>query len=307
MAFYVRRSSLIWLVIGAVMFGVAVWLTDMVTRLAPDPIANNTYRPDKMPFQIASVFTPAPVDPDFGYEYMVSYGESGRPGQANITFFVSPADDPIILLSSRTTPPDCYLVASFFADDPPAAEAIAADVLNDPDNGQKVYRLRPAWPDTTADEQIVRCYAPSLVRQESFTGMAADFIFDVRPPLDAPDAIPVPMLLFRFSGITQARDLSFRGGIDLQEGRDARETSRVLAANTMMSVHWEQAGRQSLRDTLLIVIGTLIGIGVTVLIEAIKPYLEAIEKPGGTTGAPVNGPEAPAPAAPPPSQSPPSA
>lgn len=279
MAFQVRTSSLVWLGIGAVMFGVAIWLTDMVTRLEPDPIATNTYRPDKMPFQMAAVFTGQPVDPDAGYEYTVSYADSGRPGLANLTFFVSPADAPIILLGSRTDPPECYLVDNFFADDPPRSASIGADILDDSPNNQKVYRLRPVWPDAGAWQQIVRCYAPSLARYESFTSRVADFFFNDLPPPDAENAYVVPRLLYRFSGIVQARDLSFRGGIELQEGRDARETSRFLEANAMMSVQWEQAGRQSLRDTLLIIIGTLIGIGVTVMIEAIKPYLDALEKP----------------------------
>lgn len=284
MAFRVRVSSLVWLGIGAVMFGVAVWLTDTVTRLEPDPIANNTYRPDKMPFQMASVFTGQPVDPYDAYEYMVSYADSGRPGQANITFFVRPADDPIILLSSRTDPPECYLIDRFFADDPPRSESLGADILDDDQNNQKVYRLRPVWPDPEAEQQIVRCYTPSLARYESFTSRVVDVFFDDIPPPDAEYAHVVPRLLYRFSGIVQARNLSFRGGIELQEGRDARETSRFLEANAMMSVQWEQAGRQSLRDTLLIVIGTLIGIGVTVMIEAVKPYLEALEKPRPQAG-----------------------
>jgi hypothetical protein len=261
------------------MFAVAIWLTDMVTRLAPDPIATNTYRPDRMPFQMAAVLTARQVDADTGYEYTVSYADSDRPGRVNITFFVHPPDQPIILLASRTDPPECYLISEFFAEDPPPSQTIAADILNDIENNQKVYQLRPVWQDASAEEQIVRCYTPSLTRHVSFTGRAADFYFNDRPPPDAPNAVAVPRLLFRFSGIAQARDLSFRGGVDLQEGRDARETSRFLNADTVMSVHWEQAGQQSLRDTLLIVIGTLIGIGVTVLIEAVKPYLEALERP----------------------------
>lgn len=285
MGFRVRFSSLVWLVIGAVMFAVAIWLTNTVTRLAPDPIATNTYRPDRMPFQMAAILTTRPVDSDTGYEYMVSYADSDRPGRVNITFFVHPPDEPIILLGSRTDPPDCYLIDGFFADDPPAGQVIAADVLNDFENNQKVYQLRPVWPDALAEEQLVRCYTPSLARDVSFTGRAADFYFNDRPPPDSPNAVAVPRLLFRFSGIAQARDLSFRGGVELQEGRDARETSRFLNANTVMSVHWEQAGQQSLRDTLLIVIGTLIGIGVTVLIEAVKPYLEALERPRAAVGA----------------------
>jgi len=289
------------------MFGVAIWLTDMVTRLEPDPIATNTYRPDKMPFQMASVFTGQPVDPDTGYEYTVSYADSGTPGMANITFFVQPADDPIILLSSRTDPPECYLVDAFFADDPPRSESLGADILNDEQNSQKVYRLRPAWPDPAAEQQIVRCYAPSLTRFESFTSRVIDLFFDDVPPPHAEDAYVVPRLLYRFSGIVQARDLSFRGGVELQEGRDARETSRFLGANAMMSVQWEQAGRQSLRDTLLIVIGTLIGIGVTVMIEAVKPYLEELENPRAPAGAASEAPISSAAQSPPsPQQDPPS-
>lgn len=278
MAFSVRTSSVVWLAIAAVMFGLAFWLTDMVTRLEPDPIANNAYRPDRMPFQMAAVFTARPVDPRDGGEYMVSYADSGRPGWIKLSFFVRPADGPIILLSSRTDPPECYLVDSFFADDPPRGQAIGTDAMYDEVNVQSVYRLLPTWPDTDVAEQIVRCYAPYLARSESFTGRVADLYFNDRPPPGAEDAIPVTQLLYRFSGIAGARDLSFRGGVELSDGRDAVETSRLLLAGSVMSVRWDQASRQSLRDTLLIIIGTLIGIGVTVIIEALKPYLEGLEK-----------------------------
>lgn len=294
----IRKTTLVWLGIGALMFGVAIWLTDMLTRLEPDPIANNTYSPTRMPFQMAAVFTRTPVDPQTGYDYTVAYSELPDAAQARITFFVHPADEPIILISSHTDPPVCYLVDEFQGVDPPREESLGAQILDDPDNHQKVYRLNATWPANY--EQIVRCYVPSLSHAESFTGRAADFYFNSSLPPDAAGFTPAPRLIYRFTGITQARDMGFRGGVELGDDYDARETSRYLDAGKLMTVRWEQAGRQSLRDTLLIVIGTLIGIGVTVLIEAVKPYLELLDrtrKPHGveTIASPPSPPPPPAP------------
>ncbi len=278
MTFRVRRTSVFWIVIAGVLFIASGLLTAVVTGIEPDPIAAETYSPDKSLFQMAAVFTTQPVDAANAYEYSVAYSDAVKDGSARITFFVRPSDGPVILISSPRTPPVCYLITDFRDADPPPSQSLGAIISVDAKTHQSVYTLQPIWEQPEAAEQMVRCYVPSLAHYESFTGRAADFYFDVRTPPGMDAATPVPSLLYRFTGIVQARDLGFRGGVELAEGRDAPETSRLLEAGTMMSVRWEAAGRQSLRDTLLIIIGTLIGIAVTALIEGVRPYIEKLDR-----------------------------
>jgi hypothetical protein len=228
---------------------------------------------------MAAVFTTEPVDPGDPFEYAVAYSDAVAEGWARLSFFVRPSDGPVILISSPRAPPECYLVDDFRSADPPRDQSIGAIVSEDEETNQNVYTLLPVWRELLYETQIVRCYVPSLAHSESFTGRVADFYFDERTPPGMDFAVPVPSLLYRFSGIVHARDLRFGGGMELSEGRDAPDTSRVLEVGSFMSVHWEVAGRQSLRDTLLIIIGTLIGIAVTALIEGVRPYLEGLDQP----------------------------
>ena len=296
MTFRVRRTSVFWIVIAGALFIASGLLTAVVTGIEPDPIAAETYSPEKSLFQMAAVFTTRPVDAADAYEYSVTYSDAVKDGSARITFFVRPSDGPVILISSPSTPPACYLVADFRAADPPRSQSLGAIISEDAETRQSVYTLQPIWEQPEAAEQIVRCYVPSLAHYESFTGRVADFYFDERTPPGMETAKPVSNLLYRFTGIVHARDLGFRGGIELPEGRDARETSRVLEGGTFMSVRWEAAGRQSLRDTLLIIIGTLIGIAVTALIEGVRPYIEKLDRlespaaKAGESPSPLPGP-----------------
>lgn len=298
MAFRVRKTSVVWIVIALAMFAASWRLTALVTRVEPDPIATDTYLPEKSLFQMAAVFTTKQVDAQNPYEYSVIYSDAVKDGSARLTFYVRPADGPVILLSSPTTPPACYLVEEFRSADPPRSQSIGAIISNDPDTHQNVYTLQPAWPKPDAAEQLVRCYVPSLAHYESFTGRVADFYFDDRKPPGMAKAAPVPRLLYRFTGIVEARDLGFRGGVELPVGRDARETSRQLELGDFMSVHWEAAGRQGLRDTLLVVIGTLIGIAVTALVEGVRPYMEGLDRPESPAAIAADSPSPP-PAQPP--------
>jgi hypothetical protein len=295
MTFPMRRTSIFWIVVAGALFAVSGFLTAMVTGIEPDPIAAETYSPGKSLFQMAAVFTTRPVEASSAYEYSVAYSDAAKDGLARVTFFVRPADGPVILISSPSTPPACYLVADFRAADPPASQTMGAIVSKDAETHQNVYTLQPIWQQPEAAEQIVRCYVPSLARYESFTRRVADFYFDPRTPPGMETAKPVPNLLYRFTGIAYARDLGFGGGIELSEGRDARETSRVLEVDSLMSVHWEAAGRQSLRDTLLIIIGTLIGIAVTALIEGVRPYIEKLDRPGSSKAKAADSSNGPAP------------
>ena len=290
MAFRIRRTSVLWIVIAGALFVGSGVLTAVVTGIEPDPIAAGTLLPEKSPFQMAAVFTTRPVDAANAYDYSVYYSDAVKDGSARVTFFVRPADGPVVLISSPSTPPACYMVDERRAADPSRSELVNAIISKDAETRQNVYTLEPTWPKPDTDEQIVRCYVPSLAHYESFTGRVADFYFDDRTPPGMDTAKPVPSLLYRFTGIVHARDLGFRGGIELPVGRDARESSRLLEVGSFMSVHWEAAGRQSLRDTLLIIIGTLIGIAVTALIEGVRPYVEGLDRPESPAAKAVDSP-----------------
>ena len=46
--------------------------------------------------------------------------------------------------------------------------------------------------------------------------------------------------------------------------------------DTVITVSWKNLYFEQMRDIILIVIGSLIALGVTVLIEAMRPYIEML-------------------------------
>ena len=52
------------------------------------------------------------------------------------------------------------------------------------------------------------------------------------------------------------------------------DTTRVLNAGDSVTTTWTDLSREQLRDVLLVIIGTLIAIGVTSLVEALRPVID---------------------------------
>ena len=73
--------------------------------------------------------------------------------------------------------------------------------------------------------------------------------------------------------IQGADQMSFMGGRRDETLADP-DTTRVLLAGDSVTANWTDLSREQLRDVLLVIIGTLIAIGVTSLVEALRPIVD---------------------------------
>jgi hypothetical protein len=73
--------------------------------------------------------------------------------------------------------------------------------------------------------------------------------------------------------IQGADQMSFMGGRRDDTLSDP-DTTRVLLAGDSLTANWTDLSREQLRDVLLVIIGTLIAIGVTSLVEALRPIVD---------------------------------
>ena len=76
--------------------------------------------------------------------------------------------------------------------------------------------------------------------------------------------------------IQGADQLSFMGGRHDDTLADA-DTTRVILAGDSLTANWTDLSREQLRDVLLVIIGTLIAIGVTAMVEALRPVIDGEE------------------------------
>ncbi|HEY3812175.1 MAG TPA: hypothetical protein VGL66_03035 [Caulobacteraceae bacterium] len=73
--------------------------------------------------------------------------------------------------------------------------------------------------------------------------------------------------------IQGADQLSFTGGRRDDTLADP-DSTRLLLAGDSVTANWTDLSREQLRDVLLVIIGTLIAIGVTSLVEAVRPFVD---------------------------------
>lgn len=83
----------------------------------------------------------------------------------------------------------------------------------------------------------------------------------------AAESIPI---MFNLNGV---EGLSFEGGRPNMDSDDYDRSRRVKSWG-WTEVSWEETPRKQQRDILLIIIGTIIAIAVTALIEAARPFIE---------------------------------
>lgn len=296
MSFRIRRASLAWLAIALVMFALALIITAQVTWVAREPDSSGNSGKEKgRPKQIVSIFqlTPRGAEP-----YLTSFVANPRGGGDTIDISVFAEDSPVILINNLASPKSCAMIDAAAPLDQKlqkndqllTIEAFHSDIRN-----ERVYRLTPRFGSLDQGVHTVRCKIRSTVKYDTFTDRGVEltnynpfYPRECARPL-APNARDcdrawldgleprmMPKFIdFNFARMKGVNNLHFSGGYQDQKG-EGQEYDRGLANGRRMFVYWEDIYRQQLRDTLLIVIGTLIGIGVTVMIEGIRPYLEAL-------------------------------
>jgi hypothetical protein len=310
MAIRIKRASMVWLAIAAVMFALSFIFTAMVTWVGHEEPFEKASKHEGRPIQLVSVFR---ITPRGNQPYMASFVANPHGGVDMIEIGVFAEDSPVILLNNLVDAKSCAMLERGAPRDQKpkkndsrlTVEPFHSDMTN-----QRIFRLTPRFGSLDVGIYDIRCNIRSTVKYETFTDRGVELnaynpFFDrvcARPLApNAPDCDRElldgldPRMLSAFVDLNFSRmrginNLHYSGGYEDQHA-EGREYDRGLANGRVMFVYWEDVYRQQLRDTLLIVIGTLIGIGVTVLIEGIRPYLESLgEKNGGTPGPPPESP-----------------
>jgi hypothetical protein len=86
---------------------------------------------------------------------------------------------------------------------------------------------------------------------------------------------PIRGLVLDLNGIRDAENLAFLGGFQEQQWA-GYESLRVIAPDGLITGHWRDIRSEQTRDILLVIIGTLVAIGATTLIEGLRPLSEIL-------------------------------
>ncbi len=292
---------MVWLAIAVVMFALSAVFTAMVTWVGHEEAFETGGKPKAQPIQLVSVFR---ITPKGNQTYMASFVANPHGGVDTIEIAVTAEDSPVILINNLPNAKSCVMFERGAPQDRNpksndgrlSVQAFHSDITN-----QRIYRLTPRFGSLDRGLFDIRCKIRSMVKYDTFTDRGVELnAYNPFAPLvcarplapNAPDCDRdlldglEPRALsayvdFNFSRMRGINNIHYSGGYEDQHA-EGREYDRGIANGRVMFVYWEDVYRQQLRDTLLIIIGTLIGIGVTVLIEGIRPYLEALgEKNSG--------------------------
>ena len=141
-------------------------------------------------------------------------------------------------------------------------------------------------PGKPAADFTVSCNLKDAAVNHTYTRRGANFEFtDFKSQMTSflmpgfMDALngysPLAREAVNFGGIEGAEQFWFYGGY--QDQRLASfESARVFAPGQQVYVTWSDVDREQDRDLLLVVIGILIGLGVTMFIEGLRPLIDAL-------------------------------
>lgn len=290
------RTSLAWLAISGVMYIAAVILTMMITSAEGGVLTRGGGSKPETPILSLATLVEGPAPPP-NQAIWVRLVEAGQGERLLISFEYDMR--PVLFTDQLRDAHACDNEARG-ADQQALVEEVVGDIVT------------PIWFKVTprSSDTFLSCWLkPGLVRDETFTVRAVDIFSHI--PENAPVfydaekaavARGVPQQEAAFSGLTPApfkldlewmrgaRDIKFRS-FDPSAGEG--ETWRAVMPGEILTTAWTDVYRQQLRDILLIVIGTLIGIGVTVMIEGLRPFIESLGNKSAGQKPPPSSPHSP--------------
>jgi hypothetical protein len=121
----------------------------------------------------------------------------------------------------------------------------------------------------------LRCKIKPIIEDETFIGRRAYFTNLEDPVFYGVRNVgtPTPFIELDFTEMADAENIRFLGGFFAGQSWSERN---LKPNNERVAVLWDSAERSSLRDIIIVIIGALIALGAAELIEAIRPYIEAI-------------------------------
>lgn len=296
------RALLIWFAVSAVLFFVAAYLTKMISAVhgrPPFTRAEESWSGDR-PTQVVSIYL-RPETKEFSQQTVVGYRIGSVPYRSKFDsekyafmeiMLPSGADAKILVnnvkdVNSCSSPRTATDFSEETIGEPPLHHLAIATSSDDKMFGTPLYVLTP---EHSNEQYSVRCFLAPVAEQETFTTKRAEFVFYTLPDsglnfqLFGADELkqyglegykPVRGLIVDLSGIPDIEDLRFDGGFQEQQWA-GYENIRVIPPGQFLRAHWKEIRSEQTRDILLVVIGTLIAIGATTLIEGLRPLFEII-------------------------------
>ena len=301
MKFRWSRTSIAWLCMAGAMYAAAIALTVIITGTQGGLLERGQGEDGgNRPVQCAAIYEPGATR-ESAEGYYLNYAEKASGSEAVLTFVIPAGAKPVLVVSGLLDDNDCTSPRSADSQSESDAYGGGANVTFN-----KLYsHLEHAWlhfvtPVPSEYETKVTCRVRPQTQAETFTSRvltfthygpdyASDFPFADRLTLTDKDddknevanplqsLQPLPRMRTNFSNIPGARDIHFLGGFEASDAY-APETKRLLVPGEYIWVFWDDLYSQQMRDIALIVIGTLIGIGVTVMIEGLRPFIESLGK-----------------------------
>jgi hypothetical protein len=298
MKFKLGGATIAWLATAAIMYGLAVWITTQITWTSGGTLEHGGAKTSKPPLLVRGFTNPkatqptlytgvlVPGDASDAGGYSLSYREdpNGRAGSVLLSY---PAGAfPTFVISGLAAPEQEACEALF--DFPPGSTAPDSRVAIASFDGGVASLFRVVVKPNEYPG-LLSCRVRIASHSDAFTTREMDFkSFD---PLShsyfavAPDYSSSTDVADQFRGLRHVPELRLNLGVPGAKNlhfssehssvdEDTGETWRIYRAGEGFTIAWDDVYRQQFRDIVLIVIGTLIGIGVTVMIEGLRPVIE---------------------------------
>jgi len=292
------RTLTVWFIVSALLFLLAGYLTIVISNVHGRPAfmrGEDKWIGD-LPTQILSVYL-HPESKELSQATGVQYRFGNVPYRtkfdskryAFVEIRLPPEADAKILVNNLKDPEACS--------SPRSATDITEEIMSEPPVhhltilptkfkhfGSLVYVLTP---EKAKNAYEVRCFLNSVTESETFTTKRITFDFLASPELQAGRQLknewandygvtgfdPVRGLVIDLSGIPEAENVQFDNGFQ-EQGWAGFENLRVIAPGDFVNATWRDIRREQIRDMLLVIIGTLVAIGATTLIEGLRPLFE---------------------------------
>jgi hypothetical protein len=234
----------------------------------------------------------------------INYDESANHATARLTIWLPAtvwrpgAVDAKILINNLVAPKACEYQKAAFAEvveyGPPPMPPYEGSTVDGPlAYGSALHVFTLVKPKTSA---VVVCFVKPVSDRETFVRhrLRMAYLTFVNMSVDAWDLRQtqeldqfrratgitfrraVRSLVVNFGGIAGGEQFFFEGG-RRERGNVRAEYTRTLDFGSSVSVSWTDIYREELRDIILIAIGTLVAVGVTTLIEGVRPFIESAD------------------------------
>jgi hypothetical protein len=272
----------IWGGLSLVMFAAAAGLTWRVTAIH-----------GAVPFQPKSVIFPEhyqtieiydrPGSIPAGKTITASYDGIDGEATAGLNLYFPEKSEVKVFVNNLVSPTACSSPRS--ADqvfDEDKGINVSSVLVSDDKNEGQLYFVTPSLSDANFYVHCeVRSVTEALTYSRRETSFSSITVFDSFPDhqknLPPEGFEPLPAFLLRLS-LSGSENVGFSSGFEDQNVSNY-ERARIMLKGSVVTVQWDNIYSGQMRDIILIVIGSLIAIGVTMLIEAVRPFVDRIGQP----------------------------